>query len=80
MRTVYTQVSLPVSCEQVPSQEDIEPWSHLSPVVVSSFQAGVDLLIGNNVPKATEPWEVINSVNDGPHAVHTVWAGPSMAF
>ena len=69
---VYTQVSLPVSREQVPSQEDIERWPHLSPVVVSSLQAGVDLLIGNNVPEATEPWDVINSVNDGPYAVHTV--------
>ena len=69
---VFTQVSLPVSREQIPSQEDIERWPHLSPVVVSSLQAGVDLLIGNNVPKATEPWEVINSVNDGPYAVRTV--------
>ena len=69
---VLTQVSLPVSREHVPSQEDIERWPHLSPVVVSSLQAGVDLLIGNNVPKATEPWEVINSVNDGPYAVRTV--------
>ena len=69
---VFTQVSLPVSREQVPSQEDIERWPHLSPVVVSSLQAGVDLLISNNVPKATEPWEVINSVNDGPYAVGTV--------
>ena len=69
---VFTQVSLPVSREQVPSQEDIERWPHLSPVVVSSLQAGVDLLISNNVPKATEPWEVINSVNDGPYAVRTV--------
>ena len=69
---VFTQVSLPVSREQVPSQEDIERWPHLSPVVVSSLQAGVDLLIGNNVLKATEPWEVINSVNDGPYAVRTV--------
>ena len=69
---VFTQDSLPVSREQVPSQEDIERWPHLSPAVVSSLQAGVDLLIGNNVPMATEPWEVINSVNDGPYAVHTV--------
>ena len=60
-----------MSREQVPSQEDIDRWPLMSHVV-SSLQPGVDLLIGNNVPKATEPWEVINYVNDGPYAVLTV--------
>ena len=32
-----------------------------------SLQACIDLLIGNTVPEATAPWEVINSVNDGPY-------------
>lgn len=30
------------------------------------------MLIGTNVPKLLEPWEVINSQGNGPYAVRTV--------
>ena len=31
----------------------------------------MDLLIGVNVPKAMEPWRIINSQRNGPYAVRT---------
>lgn len=34
----------------------------------------IGLLIGTNVPKALEPWEVIKSEGDGPYAVKMVLA------
>lgn len=37
-----------------------------------SVQAEVGLLIGANVPKAMEPLQVVNSVDDGPYAVRTI--------
>ena len=69
---VYTQESLPVSRQQIPTQEDISRWSYLSHIDVPMLDAGIGILIGNNVPKANEPWEVINSEGDGPYAVRTL--------
>ena len=69
---VYTQESLPVSRQQIPTQDDISCWSYLSPIDVPVLDAGIGILIENNVPKAIEPWEVINSEGDGPYAVRTL--------
>lgn len=41
-------------------------------VKLPSVQAEVGLLIGANVPKAMEPLQVVNSVDDGPYAVRTI--------
>ncbi|KAJ8379740.1 hypothetical protein SKAU_G00005180 [Synaphobranchus kaupii] len=38
---------------------------------VGSIRAGVNLLIGANIPKAIEPLKVINSQGEGPYAVLT---------
>ena len=69
---VFTQESMPVSREQVPSQDDINRWTYLSHIAVPALDAEVGILIGNNVPKATEPWEVVNSLGDGPYAVRSL--------
>ena len=69
--TVFTQKSMPVSVKQVPSQQDIDCWPYLSHIVVPELWSEVGILIGNNVPKATEPWEVVNSVGEGPYAVRS---------
>lgn len=37
-----------------------------------SVKADVDLLIGTNAPKVLEPWEVINSGQNGPYAIRRV--------
>lgn len=38
----------------------------------TEIESGVDLLIGTNVPKALEPWEVVRGVEGGPYAVRTL--------
>ena len=63
---LFTQESMSVSREQVPSQEDLNRWTYLSHIAVPALDAEVGILIGNNVPKATEPWEVVNFLGDGP--------------
>ena len=39
---------------------------------ISTLDSDVGLLIGVNVPKAMEPWDVISSGDEGPFAVKTV--------
>ena len=69
---VYSQESLPVSRDQIPSQHDVDRWDYLSHIDIPSLDADIGILIGNNVPRAVEPWEVINSESDGPYAVRTL--------
>ena len=72
---VYTQDKMPVSLEDVVTKQDIEQWSYLSHINLQDYKkesCEVGLLIGSNVPKATEPWEVIHSQNEGPYAYKTV--------
>ena len=69
---VFSQESMPVSRDQVPSQEDLNRWTYLSHIAVPALDAEVGILIGNNVPKATEPWEVVNSLGDGPYEVRSL--------
>ena len=69
---VYSQESLPVSRDQIPSQHDVDRWDYLSHIDIPSLDADIGILIGNNVPRAVEPWEVINSEGDGPYAVRTL--------
>ena len=72
---VYTQDKMPVSLEDVVAKQDIEQWSYLSHISLQDYKkesCEVGLLIGSNVPKAAEPWEVIHSQNEGPYAYKTV--------
>ncbi|KAK0135655.1 hypothetical protein N1851_028490 [Merluccius polli] len=62
---------MPVSTLNIPRQADIDPWPYLKDVKLHDIHASVDLLIGTDAPKALEPWEVINSQNEGPYAVRT---------
>ncbi|XP_014849351.1 PREDICTED: uncharacterized protein LOC106921875 isoform X1 [Poecilia mexicana] len=56
---VFTQRSMPVHYSNIPLQEDLARWSHLKNLKIVEINSGVDLLIGTNVPKALEPWNVI---------------------
>ena len=71
--SMNTQRTLPVSRNDVPSVEDIRKWSHLKDIKLDRIDAEVDLLLGINVPKAMEPWDVIPSNNDGPFAMKTIF-------
>ena len=70
---VYTHRNIPVTHKNIPSQEDIQKWPHLNSVHVKRIDAEIDLLIGVNAPKALEPWEIVNSVGNGPYAVKTMF-------
>ena len=73
---VYTQKEMPVTKEDIPRQEYIDQWPYLKDVRLPQIDAGIRLIIGNNVPKAVEPWQVVNSQEDGPYAIRTLlgWA------
>lgn len=68
----YTQESMPVHKGNIPTERDIKRWSYLKPVQLPQIDAGIELLIGTNVPKALEPLEVVCSVDDGPYAIRTM--------
>ena len=79
---VFSQSEIPVKRENIPQQTDVDRWPYLKEVQLKQIDAGVGLLIGTNVPKALEPWKVINSRGEGPYAVKTAlgWTinGPLM--
>lgn len=67
----FTQKTIPVGKENIPQQKDLERWPHLKEIKLPQIEADIGLLIGANVPKAMEPWEVVSSVGNGPYAVRT---------
>ena len=68
---VYSQSSIPVKEENIPNQKDVDQWPYLHEVKIPKIEADIGLLIGNNVPKALEPWIIINSQGNGPYAIKT---------
>ncbi|KAJ8372561.1 hypothetical protein AAFF_G00281380 [Aldrovandia affinis] len=70
---VYTQDRIPVSKENIPTQNNLGKWPYLSGIQLDEIDADIDLLIGINVPKAMEPWHIINSQGNGPYAVKTLF-------
>lgn len=69
---VYTQRKIPVTKDNIPSQEDIDRWSYLKDVKLNRIDSDIGLLIGVNTPKLMEPWRIINSQGNGPYAVRTL--------
>ncbi|XP_078665790.1 uncharacterized protein LOC144908131 [Branchiostoma floridae x Branchiostoma belcheri] len=68
----YTQEKIPVSKANIVSKEDLRDYAYLKDVELPAIDAEIGLLIGNNVPKAMEPWQIINSEGEGPYAVRTL--------
>ena len=72
---VYTQQKMPVTLEDVVSTRDLRQWPYLNTIDLQDYTREVNevgILIGSNVPKATEPWEIVHSQNDGPYAYRTL--------
>ena len=69
---VYTQCKIPVSKENQLTQHDLERWPYLNGIELHSINANIEILIGMNVPKAMQPWQVVNSQGNGPYAVKTL--------
>ena len=70
--TVYTQPSLPVTKDQIPTQEDVSRWPYLSDIVIHALDLDIGILIGGNAWNTMEPWKIVNSIGDGPYAVYTL--------
>lgn len=68
----FTQETIPVSKNNIPTQRDIERWEYLKEIRIPELDADVELLTGTNAPKLMEPWEIINSKGNGPYAVKTL--------
>ncbi|KAL7882927.1 hypothetical protein SRHO_G00005850 [Serrasalmus rhombeus] len=54
---VFSQAAIPAREKNIPRQEDVDKWPHLSQVHLPRIQAGIDLLIGSNIPRALELWQ-----------------------
>ena len=82
--TLYTRPEIPVSKEDIPTQEDVDQWPHLDGVFIPQVDAEIGLLIASDVPEALDPVEVKHSQNGGPYATRTCmgWAvnGPLGRF
>ena len=50
--TVFSAERLPISESNIPSQKEIDKWSHLGDVKLQSINAQVGRLIGNDAPRA----------------------------
>lgn len=69
---VFSQMSIPVTKNNIPTEEDLKEWPYLKEVELESINASIGLLIGANAPRVLEPWKVINSNGNGPFAVKTM--------
>lgn len=69
---IFTRPNLPVSRKDIVSGNDLQKWPHLCDVPLNRANCDVGLLIGINVPRAMEPWDVITSVNNSPFAMKTL--------
>ena len=72
MRNVFSRAKLPVAVGDIPVQSDVDRWPYLKDINLPYIDAEIDLLIGNDVPKALEPQEVKRSEDGGPYAVRTL--------
>ena len=71
--SVYSCENLPVAAKDIPTQVDVNQWPYLKGIKLPSIESDkVDLLIGNDVPKALEPKQVRESQQGGPYAIKTV--------
>ena len=69
--TLYTRPEIPVSKNDIPTQQDVDQWPHLDGVFIPQVDAEIGLLIASDVPKALDPVEVKHSQNGGPYATRT---------
>ena len=68
---MYTQPSLPVTKDQIPTQEDVSCWPYLSDVI-PALDMDIGILIGGNAWNTMESWKIVNSIGDGLYAVYTL--------
>lgn len=57
----YTQRQILVSNRNIFSQNDFSRWPYWKELKLQEIDAEVEILIWIDVPKAMEPWQIINS-------------------
>ena len=70
---VFTRPRLPVTAENIATQDDIKRWPHLNGIEIPQIQANVGLLIGCDAPDILEPKEIKSSCKGGPYATRTIF-------
>ena len=68
---LYTRPEIPVSGDDIPTQDDIDQCPHLQGVFIPHVHAEVSLLIASDVPKTLDPLEIKHSQEGGPYATRT---------
>lgn len=53
---VNTQKSMPVTKDNIQTQEDLKEWPYFSEIRLPQVDSDVDLLIGMNAANVMEPW------------------------
>ena len=71
--TVFTLDRIPASYKDIVPPEELASWDHLKGIKWPSITSKIQLMIGNNIPEAEEPWEVVHSkYRGGPYGVRTL--------
>lgn len=65
MPPVYTVDKINVSVDDIVKKEELQQWPQLCTLDFPDFDQEIGLMIGNNVPQAMEPYEVIHSSEEG---------------
>jgi len=63
---LYTRPKIPISRDDIPTQDDVDQWPHLQGVFIPHVDAEIGLLIANDVPEALNPLEIKHSEEGGP--------------
>jgi hypothetical protein len=75
MSRVYVRQKLPIDVDNVATSVDIETWPHLNELLSQCPQvdvSGIGLLIGQDIPEALMPREVVSGSIGSPYAVRTL--------
>ncbi|XP_076029146.1 uncharacterized protein LOC143017993 [Oratosquilla oratoria] len=69
---VFAVNKLPLSQSHSIRKNDIEKWEHLRKLEFDHIEGEVEIMVGSNVPEASEPWEVVHAEKVGdPYTVRT---------
>ena len=68
---IFTKEQMPVTKSHIPTEHEIRKWPHLSKVDIPEVGAEIGLLIGNNVPDAYSPFEILTGPSGSPHGTRT---------
>ena len=68
---LHTKTEIPVTEDDISTQEDVDLWPHLGGVYLPTVSAEIGLLIASDLLEALDPLEVKNSKHGGPYALRT---------